>query len=121
MSSVTAPEPCASPDHSVADANPPQPSISTRVPVDPPPVPSMPMDRQTKFAATESTEQQPVFSGNSHGLGKYTYSPLLPRNIRLLHLMPHGRDKDPIHCQLFEYPIQGTWERADLYEALSYC
>ena len=52
---------------------------------------------------------------------KYTYSPLPPRTIRLLHLMPHDGNGDFIRCQLIEYPIQETWERADLYEALSYC
>jgi len=122
MSSVITPGPHASPDYSIADANPPRPGIATRVPVHPPSAPSVPVDRRTEFAATESTEQQPVFPENSDSLGKkYKYSPLPPRNIRLLHLMPYDGDGDPIHCQLFEYPIQETWERADLYEALSYC
>ena len=106
MSSVTAPEPYASPDRPVADANPTLANVATRVPVNPPPAPSVPVDRRTEFAAIESTEQQPVIPGNNDSLGKkYTYSPLPPRNIRLLHLMPHDGDGDPIRCQLFEYPI----------------
>ena len=52
---------------------------------------------------------------------KYSYSPLPPRTIRLLHLMPHDGNGDLIRCHLIEYSIQETWERADLYEALSYC
>jgi hypothetical protein len=121
MSSVIAPEPYASPDHSVADMNLTPVNVATRVSDNPHPAPSASVDRRTESAATESTEQQPVVSENSDALGeKYTYSPLPSENIRLLHLMPHKDQGDSIRCQLFEYPIQDTWERADVYEALSY-
>jgi hypothetical protein len=54
-------------------------------------------------------------------LSQYHYSKLSPGNIRLLHLLPDADDKAPIQCQLFEYALQRTGERACLYEALSYC
>jgi Heterokaryon incompatibility protein (HET) len=51
---------------------------------------------------------------------KYHYSPLPgPGSIRLLRLMPPDKNAR-IQCQLFDYPIQETGERACLYEALSY-
>lgn len=42
-----------------------------------------------------------------------------PGNIRLLRLLPPDNTAR-IQCQLFNYPLQETGERACLYEALSY-
>ncbi|RYO80284.1 hypothetical protein DL762_007731 [Monosporascus cannonballus] len=126
-SSVTATEPCASPYHFAADANPTRLSTDARV-VDhhppataPPAPPPVPVDSQAKPAATESTQQHPVLSTNSGSPGKkYDYLKLSCSNIRLLRLLPDEDDEGLIRCQLFDYPIQKTGERACLYEALSY-
>jgi hypothetical protein len=49
----------------------------------------------------------------------YRYSPLsLGSHIRLLRLLPHEDQNAPIHCQLFDYSLQG--KRTHPYEALSY-
>ncbi|RYP28112.1 hypothetical protein DL767_007369 [Monosporascus sp. MG133] len=72
--------------------------------------------------AESACQQETMLSTNSDSPGKkYDYMKLSPGNIRLLHLMPHEEDEAPIRCQLFDYPIQKTGERACLYEALSYC
>ena len=52
---------------------------------------------------------------------EYKYAVLPHGSIRLLHLLPFEADEDPIKCQLFDYPIRNTGDRAGLYEALSYC
>ncbi|KAK0707277.1 heterokaryon incompatibility protein-domain-containing protein [Lasiosphaeris hirsuta] len=52
---------------------------------------------------------------------EYAYAELPGGSIRLLHLLPDEKDGHSIQCQLFNYPIQNTGERASLYEALSYC
>ncbi|RYP20480.1 hypothetical protein DL767_009434 [Monosporascus sp. MG133] len=121
-SSATAAEPCASSHSFVADANPTRPNTDARLTDSHAPPPSVPLDPRTEPAATESTEQHPVLPTNPDSPSKrYEYFKLSPGNIRLLHLMPSEKDGAPIRCQLFEYPIQKTGERADLYEALSYC
>lgn len=51
----------------------------------------------------------------------YGYSALSkPGNIRLIRLMRHKDKGAPIHCQLFEYPLQEPGQGSYLYEALSY-
>ncbi|RYP15255.1 hypothetical protein DL765_005830 [Monosporascus sp. GIB2] len=121
-SSVTATESCASPYHFAADANPTRPSTDARVTDNRPPAmtspgpPPLPVDPRAEPAASQSTEQHPVLSTNSDSPGKkYDFFKLSSGNVRLLRLLPDEDDEAPIRCQLFDYPIQKTGERACAY------
>jgi hypothetical protein len=58
---------------------------------------------------------------NNNLWNEYRYLPLsYDRSIRLLRLMPHRDKQAPIHCRIFEYPLQEAGEGVQLYEALSY-
>lgn len=52
----------------------------------------------------------------------YRHSPLSKHdNIRLVRLLSHQDEGAPIHCQIFEYPLQELGRQsAHAYEALSY-
>ncbi|KAK4164711.1 hypothetical protein QBC43DRAFT_317354 [Cladorrhinum sp. PSN259] len=118
MDSLPAVAPFSSSQSSIADTNATTPD-STRQINSPSALPFGPAHNGLKPA---TTQQYPVISAKNDSRNvKYSYSKLPPRNIRLLHLLPHEGDGDPIRCQLFEYPFQDRWERRDLYEALSYC
>jgi hypothetical protein len=51
---------------------------------------------------------------------EYHYSQISPNSIRLLRLLPSGKDTEFLHGELLEYPLQATDTTAHPYEALSY-
>lgn len=56
-------------------------------------------------------------------MSQYCYPPdlLEPSHVRLLRLLPYGKDKNTtIECQLFNYSLEGSVEEPRLYDALSY-
>ena len=53
-------------------------------------------------------------------MSEYCYSRLFPTSIRLLRLLPSGKDPKPLRCELFEYPLQNSGKSSHPYEALSY-
>ena len=53
-------------------------------------------------------------------MSDYRYYQLLPTWIRLLRLLPGGKEPTPLRCELFEYPLQDLNRLYHPYEALSY-
>jgi hypothetical protein len=53
-------------------------------------------------------------------MSEYRYSQLSPTSIRLLQLLPSGKDPKLLQCELFEYPLQDFNKPSHPYEALSY-
>jgi hypothetical protein len=51
---------------------------------------------------------------------EYRYSPLRPTSIRLLRILPSGKNPKPLRCELFEYPLDDSGKSSP-YDALSYC
>lgn len=51
---------------------------------------------------------------------RYDYHSLTDGSIRLLRLLPNQHENAPIHCELFEFPLQTSTKGTHAYEALSY-
>jgi hypothetical protein len=51
---------------------------------------------------------------------EYRYSPLSPTSIRLLRILPSGKNPKTLRCELFEYPLHDLGKSSP-YDALSYC